>query len=65
MRVSLPLLLPRESESFNARHDLGETVHRTLLSTNHVKILFTAVGNEDDIIESANSLNIHLSRLTY
>src|SRR6266536_393548 len=36
LRVSLPLLLPCESELFNARHDLGKTFHRTLHSTSRM-----------------------------
>jgi hypothetical protein len=34
-------------------------------AANRVKILFTSVGNEDDLIESANSFNIHPSLLAY
>src|SRR5215831_12010671 len=36
LRVSLPLLLPCESESFDARHYLGKTVHRTLHATSRI-----------------------------
>src|SRR6266498_267098 len=42
LRVSLPLLLPCESELFNARHDLGKTFHRTLHSTSRMLMVIQA-----------------------
>jgi hypothetical protein len=52
------------SLSFQVRYyaGVGNLKHRTV---NRVKILFTAVGNEDDLIESANSFTIHPLLLTH
>src|SRR6266581_1255812 len=36
LRVPLPLLIPCESELFDARHDLGKTFHRTLHATSRM-----------------------------